>query len=210
MKKLDKNRFLDNVKYLLNKNNIRIGQLESEMNVSTGYLSRFKESDKVYPPLEMIEFLCNKFNVSMEDMLYSDLQIKSSNEILVKSFLNKIILETKKYEISWKEYDAHKCNQDENYLIQEANKKLDYELWDFCYLANYQNSYFALFGTSARSHDYYLYCLNGDDIHAIASYGDSNKKLNEVFDLINVCQSQLDDNIIKPDTRNLLLSFLKD
>ena len=86
----DKRRFLDNVYYLAKLRNIKIGVLEANANLSTGYLARLnKEDNKSVPSIEVLVSFAEMLDVSMDSLINCDLEPMSGNDIYVCEFLDK-------------------------------------------------------------------------------------------------------------------------
>ena len=66
----DKRRFLDNVYYLAKQRDIKIGVLEANANLSTGYLARLnKDDNKSVPSIEVLVSFAEMLDVSMDSCL---------------------------------------------------------------------------------------------------------------------------------------------
>ena len=73
MTAFDKTRCLTNIYYLARQKGIKIGDLEAEANVSTGYFSRLnKEDNKTVPSIETLLLVADKLGVSVDALVRRD------------------------------------------------------------------------------------------------------------------------------------------
>ena len=103
----DKRRFLDNVYYLAKLRDIKIGVLEANANLSTGYLARLnKEDNKSVPSIEVLVSFAEMLDVSMDSLINCDLEPMSGNDIYVCEFLDKLICDTTDNKLIWTKEDG--------------------------------------------------------------------------------------------------------
>ena len=103
----DKRRFLDNVYYLAKLRDIKIGVLEANANLSTGYLARLnKEDNKSVPSIEVLVSFAEMLDVSMDSLINCDLEPMSGNDIYVCEFLDKLISDTTDNKLIWTKEDG--------------------------------------------------------------------------------------------------------
>lgn len=103
----DKRRFLDNVYYLAKLRDIKIGVLEANANLSTGYLARLnKEENKSVPSIEVLVSFAEMLDVSMDSLINCDLEPMSGNDVYVCEFLDKLISETTGNKLVWTKEDG--------------------------------------------------------------------------------------------------------
>lgn len=93
---------LENIDVLIRRNHISIGDFESKLGVSPGYISRLKKEKK--DPSNGIEFLCRSAEIldtSVKKLLYDDIQLEYDNIKKVTDFINRVIEMTEDKEIDW-------------------------------------------------------------------------------------------------------------
>ena len=88
------NHFSENLKKIRKEHNLSQEQLADELGVSRQAISKW-ESALAYPEMDKIIFLCNKFNLNIDDLLHKDIneakgEKESKNKInsLIDDFLN--------------------------------------------------------------------------------------------------------------------------
>ena len=98
----DKTTLLSNIYYLLKQNDLRVGELEQILGISSGYISRIAKpgSDKKLS-IDIVWKIAQIFGVSLRDLLETDLQIPKSNANMVAKFLIKLHQQTERNEIHW-------------------------------------------------------------------------------------------------------------
>lgn len=102
MAEFDRNRLLDNVYRLAKQNNIKIGELEQSVGVSTGYLSRLaKDENKGSFSAELLCALADKLGTTMGALVFTDAKGLTDNEKYLMEFLDKLTADTEKYVVEW-------------------------------------------------------------------------------------------------------------
>lgn len=90
------NNLYENVKTLAKANRIKLGELEKEVGVSTGYFSRESENPMLVPVLKVAD----KFSIDVHKLMYGDLsvqiQLKAIDEEIEELKKRKAVLELKK------------------------------------------------------------------------------------------------------------------
>ena len=109
----DKTILLSNIYYLLKQNDLRVGELEQILGISTGYISRIAKpgSDKKLS-IDVVWKIAQIFGVSLRDLLETDLQIPNSNANMVAKFLIKLRQQTERNEIHWENRGGAICYLD--------------------------------------------------------------------------------------------------
>lgn len=98
----DRSRVIRNIYGLAKEQNIRIGDLEQEAGVSVGYLSRLmKDESKGSFSVELLCTLAEKLGSTLDGLVFNDKDELTDNETYFLDFLEKIILDTEKYELEW-------------------------------------------------------------------------------------------------------------
>lgn len=110
MLELNNNLLSKNILYILKERGIKIGDFEKSMGVSLGYLSRIAKDEAASPNLNFLIKTANSLGISIETLLGSDLSELSGQEIYFKTFLDKLIADTKASRISWEEESASYLN----------------------------------------------------------------------------------------------------
>ncbi len=92
-----------NIKYLADRKNIKIGEVETQAGVSVGYLSRIVKdnSGSNLPLLDVIMAFSEKLGVSMDSLLTVDFSKLSANEEYLSNFCYAILAKTKSRKIQW-------------------------------------------------------------------------------------------------------------
>lgn len=97
----DKKQLISNISYLINTNNIKIGEIEKEIGVSTGYISRIQKEDGPMPNIEFINSISKKFNVSIDTLLNINMSQIISAENYILNLLDKLINDTEQDSLNW-------------------------------------------------------------------------------------------------------------
>lgn len=69
----DKKLMIDNIRYLAKKQGMSLGKLQGNIGVSVGYFSRLEKSNSM-PNLEVVMRTADVLDVSMDELLYSDVR----------------------------------------------------------------------------------------------------------------------------------------
>ena len=89
------NNFADNLKKIRKDNNLSQEQLAEKLGVSRQAISKW-ESASAYPEMDKIIFLCEKFNLNIDDLLHKDIkEVKGEEES--KKNLNKYVSDFLKF-----------------------------------------------------------------------------------------------------------------
>ena len=103
----DKNRFINNVRFLAEKRNLKMKDLETAGGVAIGYFSRLKQGEKnVAPGAELLIAVAEKLSVTVDALLTYDFSQISETEAEVMQYLDKLITETKSRKLAWQEDPA--------------------------------------------------------------------------------------------------------
>lgn len=98
----DKKMLIENIYYLTKQKNIKIGDLENDAKVSTGYFSRLaKDDNSSVPSIETMYIVSQKLDVSLDVLINFDFETLSETEKYILSFLSKLIKETTDNKIDW-------------------------------------------------------------------------------------------------------------
>lgn len=103
----DKSLCLENIRTLLKKSDIKIGQIENMAHVRTGYLSIIeKENSSVEPSIRFITTAAKMLKVSVDDLLYTKMSDLSDDEQMIADFLFDVLDDTLKKNIRFKKFDS--------------------------------------------------------------------------------------------------------
>lgn len=98
----DNSFLISNINYLAKKNNLRIGEVESILGLSAGYISRTaKENSAKRLSIDVVWRIAQLFEVDIRALLEADLQIPNSNTDLAAKFLAKVCQDTETGLIEW-------------------------------------------------------------------------------------------------------------
>lgn len=176
---------LDNVDFLLAKQNKKLGELETNSGNRPGYLSRMKSGKSSSDPsIEFLMTAAEELDVPLELLISSDLTKMSATEEFIVTFLKKLIDDTQKDELVWNretiaeleklevvnDRSGYRCVDHPLYEVGEQHT--DTEYYEFpvynslffpdCGVAPCGNGYNAyLSGTN--NHIYIMECGKGDD-----------------------------------------------
>lgn len=114
MMKFNKQLMLDNIAYLLKETGKKIGELETESGVSTGYISRISKDGNTKPGIDFIMNVADSLNVSINTLLNIDLTEMTPNEKYLLSFLKKLNKDTIDDKLDWNRESADQLNRAES------------------------------------------------------------------------------------------------
>jgi transcriptional regulator with XRE-family HTH domain len=98
----DKTILHNNIAFLLKKYDMRMGELEQLLKISSGYISRTaKPSSDKKLSIDVVWKIARIFGISLSDLLGTDLSIPSNNTDMVAKFLIKLCEQTKENIIEW-------------------------------------------------------------------------------------------------------------
>lgn len=126
------NSFLvNNINYLAKKNDLRTGDLEKLLGISTGYISRTaKENSSKRLSIDVVWKITKLFETDIRTLLETDLQIPNSNTEMVANFLKKAYKQTEVGTIEWINNGGVVCELDKSInatkLVTEENGNMLY------------------------------------------------------------------------------------
>lgn len=97
----DKGLMIGNISYLLEKTGKKIGELEAEAGVSTGYISRLVKDEKSKPGIDFILGAAQALRVSVDTLLNFDLKKATPMERYLSNFLEKLMDDTLADKLDW-------------------------------------------------------------------------------------------------------------
>lgn len=98
----NRNRLMSNITTLIKEKNIKIGELENSIGISTGYLSKMaKPENESMPGIDLIYKLSQKLDVSVEALVNGDFNESNDNLLFLIKFLHFLQQDTDLHEIEW-------------------------------------------------------------------------------------------------------------
>ena len=118
----DKRRCMSAIYAIAKEKGVKIGDLEKEAGVSTGYLSKLnKEENTSSPSIELLVAAARLLGVTIDMLIYSEYEDMSPNEKYVLKFLDRLINQTLSGELQWeKETKKQLLNVNCDYMGNEA------------------------------------------------------------------------------------------
>lgn len=98
----DKKRCMDNIYAIAKDKKIKIGDLEKEAGLSSGYLSKLnKEDNKAVPSIDTLLPIANALGVSLDFLVSVNYEELGENEIYFSNFIDKLMVGTEKQKVVW-------------------------------------------------------------------------------------------------------------
>ena len=98
----DSDRFAQNLDILLKKNNLKMSELESILNLSTGYISRtIGNESKRKLSVEALWKIAGLFQINIDDLIRRDISEPTKDLKTATSFIEKLVEDTDKEKIRW-------------------------------------------------------------------------------------------------------------
>lgn len=118
----DKKRCMSAIYAIAKEKGVKIGELEKEAGVSTGYLSKLNKGENTSSPsIELLVAVARVLGVTIDMLIYSEYDGLSANEKYVLKFLDKLVDDTLSGELQWeKETKKQLLNVDCGYDGGEA------------------------------------------------------------------------------------------
>ena len=114
-KRFDKSICIKNIRYLMEKKNLKIGELEKASGNSIGYLSRLEKQEKTTDPsAEFLVTAAQMLGITLDELIYDRLEDLSPNEEALIAFLARLTENTKKDVVSWDKETVEQHNMYEN------------------------------------------------------------------------------------------------
>lgn len=102
MSEFSRSRLLANITYLTKEKNIKIGDLEAEAGVSTGYFSRLNKGDSTaLPNIEVLTAVAEKLGATIDSLVKIEYESLTESERYLVDFLEKLISDTESSEVCW-------------------------------------------------------------------------------------------------------------
>lgn len=100
-KEFNKEILFDNISFLIKKLGKKIGEVETEVGVSPGYISRTSKDGGAKPGIDFIVKICGILNVSIDTLISTDLSSLTPTEQYLISFFEKLKSDTLNDDINW-------------------------------------------------------------------------------------------------------------
>lgn len=101
--KFDRMRLMNNINTLIKDKNIKIGELENSIGISTGYLSKMsKAENESMPGIDLIWKLAQKLGTSIDMLVGGDFERSNDNLFQLIRLLDKMKKDTEMHNIEWK------------------------------------------------------------------------------------------------------------
>ena len=98
----DKYKCFQNIRKLMREKNVKLGQIESEAGVRTGYMSRLEKSDNDSEPgILFLVAAADLLGVTMDELIFSDPNELTEDERYVNEFLHDLIRDTDSHDLRW-------------------------------------------------------------------------------------------------------------
>ncbi len=154
MKNVNKLLFLQNLRFLANKEGDKTGEIEKAAGVSQGYLSRISrtEENPNMPLMDLLLWASDRYKIAVDTLLNCNLQSLTPNENYFRTFFEKVIKDTRIGILSW---TSETKNMLENHQSQFNHPLMRLECYpdgvDCC-------RYRSLFKPDYLLGDYSLFC----------------------------------------------------
>lgn len=116
-KEFDKTILFNNISFLLKKRGIRIGDIEADVGVSPGYISRASKEGNTKPGIDFIVNVSETLNINLETFLKTDISSLPESALYIISFLNKLTKDTLAEKLSWERESANEVSS--NIMVDE-------------------------------------------------------------------------------------------
>lgn len=120
--KFDKKLLFDNIQHLIERKNIKIGEIEAKIGVSRGYIARTKEGSST-PSIEIIAKIAELLDTNIDRLLYDNLSGMTKEENMLHSFFYTLIKKTQNESIKWDVED-----REDNNPFYVLTNPYDYEI----------------------------------------------------------------------------------
>lgn len=174
----DKRRCMSAIYAIAKEKGVKIGDLEKEAGVSTGYLSKLnKEENTSLPSIELLVAAARLLGVTIDMLIYSEYEGLSANERYMLKFLDKLINQTLSGELQWeKETKKQLLNVGCDYMgdeayaehsLFEAVRVKDTDDYEFPESSHLEACYYSRFYSDGETK------IAGDGFHAVLSPSDA-------------------------------------
>ena len=113
----DNSILISNINYLAKKNNLRIGDVEKMLGISTGYISRTaKENSSKKLSIDVVWKIAKLFEVNIKNLLEQNLSMPSDASDILIRFMGKLYRDTKAGLLDWENRGGVMCEIEQCYL----------------------------------------------------------------------------------------------
>lgn len=112
-KEFNKNIMFDNISFLLDKYDKKIGELEVEAGVSIGYISRTSKDSGAKPGIDFVINVAKSLNISVDTLISVNLSELTPTELYLISFFEKLKKDTLEDKLYWNLESADFLNKQE-------------------------------------------------------------------------------------------------
>ena len=98
----NKKLLLSNIAFLLEESGKKIGELEKDAGVSTGYISRLAKEENSKPGIEFIMGVAEALNVNVDTLLKANLAEIPATVLYLSKFLSKLEFDTLANKLDWR------------------------------------------------------------------------------------------------------------
>lgn len=93
--------FLSNINYLCGQKKIKKSELEKEVGISVGYLSRLDKEEDVAPKISLVDAIAQKLEVDIDSLISVELKALDSETATVLQFVRKLLDDTQSCQCLW-------------------------------------------------------------------------------------------------------------
>ena len=102
--------FSSNVNYLSLENGIKISDLEKQVGISAGYLTKLSKDNGVKPSIDLVMKIAERFKISIDTLVSVEMAKLSSTENYLIGFLEKLKRDTEAERLQWGKETAADLN----------------------------------------------------------------------------------------------------
>lgn len=203
MRKFDSKKCINNIYYLIKDRNMKIGDVEKEVGVSTGYFSRLsKEDNQASPSMETLCALAELLGVSLDSLAFLDLTEMGYQDRLVSDFILKVIEMTVASNLLWTKQDMANVEVDisnfnKHPLFELRNKEdegFDSNIHHFDYTTTFRKGGYIVgefYTVYLEDYKASLYIVKTAQKHFADLIGDDFKYVNESYELFMSSDNEL-------------------
>lgn len=112
----NKKRMFDNISFMITEFGRKIGELETSVGVSPGYISRTSKEENVKPGIDFIVNVANALDISIDTLLNVNMTELTPTEQYLVSFIEKLKKDTIDDKLIWNIESADSLNRQESDL----------------------------------------------------------------------------------------------
>ena len=100
---INKKLFLENISLLIKERELKVKDVEAEVGVSIGYISRISKDDKTKLSIDFCMNIANYFEMNLLDLLTTPYNKLTATEVYLSQFIEKLRRKTNREQLSWEE-----------------------------------------------------------------------------------------------------------